>query len=129
MKRREIIGVSRTGNGLRPYIGERGGSLAEIATIAPPNSKAATISTAHSPTIMEIAVLCGGKKGISGGAKKATCLNTATRMTQPNQSQTFVLCSTRDGQSGRNRYGETTARNASPTEANTSRDPTENPTH
>lgn len=66
MKRREIIGVSRTDNGLRPYIGERGGSLAEIATIAP-NSKAATISTAHSPTIMEIAVLCGGKKGISGG--------------------------------------------------------------
>lgn len=69
MKRREIIGVSRTDNGLRPYIGERGGSLAEIATIAP-NSKAATISTAHSPTIMEIAVLCGGKKGISGGQRK-----------------------------------------------------------
>lgn len=53
---RDIVGVSKTPLGLRPYMARRGGSLSEIATIAHPGCKAATISTAHPPTVMQIEI-------------------------------------------------------------------------
>lgn len=55
-KRRQIVGIAETENGLRPYKNDgRKGSLSEIGTIASPENKVSTITVANIPSITGVA--------------------------------------------------------------------------